>query len=378
MLRPRSKGLSMNPEHSAKDSPGFITVKLMSRMPSDFVAHRLRRQLPGDEAKWGRCRFVFDVSERAYDWLAVYHDLFRQQGAMSMERLACAREKTILVTTEPSTITVYGTDYLRQFGTVITSQEPWVISHPNPVFTQPGLMWFYGFPNDEGHISTYDEMRAAQPPLKTKLISTVCSERKGRLTLHYDRVQFTRRLKATLPELDIFGHGINPMSDKAEALDPYWYHIAIENHVYPHHLTEKLCDAFLGYTLPFYYGCPNAADYFPPESFIRIDIKNLKKSEAIIRSTIRQNEYPDRLPYIIEARRRVLEEYNLFAVLDRYISQNDDRLSHCVPKNSDETIMNRQTIRMKRPLVAIRSVWEKVAVKTKHVFRRLVPFPAKS
>ena len=42
-----------------------------------------------------------------------------------------------------------------------------------------------------------------------------------------------------LPELDIFGHGVNPMNDKAEALDPYRFHIAVENHVYDHHLTEK-------------------------------------------------------------------------------------------------------------------------------------------
>jgi hypothetical protein len=360
---------------SAEDSG--IVVKMMSRMPPDYVGYRLKRQLPGDEAKWGHCRFVFDVSERSYDWLVVYHDLYRPRGAMSIEPLACAREKTVLVTTEPSTITVYGTDYLRQFGTVITSQEPWVISHPNPVFTQPGLMWFYGFPNDDGHVRTYDEMHAAQPPLKSRVISTVCSDRKGKLTLHYERFQFTQRLKASLPELDIFGHGIKPMSDKAEALDPYWYHIAIENHVYPHHLTEKLSDAFLGYTLPFYHGCPNAADYFPPESFIPIDIQNLKKSEAIIRSTITQNEYPDRLPYIIEARRRVLEEYNLFAVLDRYISQNDDRLSGCTPTNSNELIMNRQTIRIKKPFVGIRSLAEKAAVKAHHAFRRLVPLPTK-
>jgi len=41
------------------------------------------------------------------------------------------------------------------------------------------------------------------------------------------------------------------MNDKAAALDPYQYHIAIENHVFTHHMTEKLPDAFLGYTLPF-------------------------------------------------------------------------------------------------------------------------------
>lgn len=344
-----------------------IRVKVMSRMPPDYVAHRLGRQLPGDGTRWGICRFIFDAAANAYDWLVVYHDLYRSPGSVSMEKLACPREKTILVTAEPSTITVYGTDYLRQFGTVITSQESWVIRHPNPVFTQPGLMWFYGFPNAGGHVRSFDELQAAEPPVKSRSISTVCSDRSGKLTLHSGRVRFTRRLKAFLPELDVFGHGVNPMSDKAEALDPYRHHIAIENHVYPHHLTEKLPDAFLGYTLPFYHGCPNAGEYFPPESFIPIDIRNFRRALDIIRSTVAQNEYPDRLPYIIEARRRVLEQYNLFAVLERYIAANDRLLSVCAPPAPDAVIMNRQTIRIKRPLAGIRSLIEKVTVKSRHV-----------
>ena len=51
-------------------------------------------------------------------------------------------------------------------------------------------------------------------------------------------------------------------------------HIAVENHIAPHHWTEKLSDSFLGYCLPFYIGCPNAADYFPEQSFIGLDIED--------------------------------------------------------------------------------------------------------
>ena len=66
--------------------------------------------------------------------------------------------------------------------------------------------------------------------------------------------------------MEILSHDVNPMNDKAETLDPYQYHLTAENHVYSHHLTEKIPDAFLGYTMPFYHGCPNTADYFPRES----------------------------------------------------------------------------------------------------------------
>jgi hypothetical protein len=322
--------------------------------------------LPGSNTQWGNCRFTFDLDAKEYDWLVVYHDLPHDPMSSSTEKLCCPREKTILITTEPSSITVYGSDYLRQYGLIITSQEPWAIKHPNIVFTQPGLIWYYGAAKDGSKLITYDDMLSTPPPAKSKTISTVCSIRQGRLTLHYKRYNFTEKLKAHIPELDVFGHGVNPLNDKAEALDKYQYHIAIENHVFLHHLTEKLPDAFLGYTLPFYHGCPNASDYFPPESYIPIDINDFDRTVAIIRSTLKNKEYGDRLPYIIEARKRVLEKYNLFALLNDEISSRDRTLQTNKPQGE---IMSRQTMKFKKPLLALRREAEKVFTKVKHFHR---------
>nr|WP_303649956.1 glycosyltransferase family 10 [Desulfobotulus pelophilus] len=209
-------------------------------------------------------------------------------------------------------------------------------------------------------------------PVKEKNLSTVCSSRRGRFTLHSKRVDFTRRLKACLPEMDVFGHGVKPMADKAEALDPYRYHITIENHIYRHHLTEKLPDAFLGHTLPFYYGCPNASDYFPKGSFVPINIHDFNKTLDIIKSTIANNEYEDRLPYILEARRRVLEDYNLFEVIEKVIRTNPDG-PEIHPGTLSGCIMNRQVLRVKKPMAGIRSLWEKVEIKGRHWIGRMVP-----
>ena len=327
---------------------------------------RWARQLPGDHSQWGNCRFLFDPDAQEYDWLVVYHDLPRELKSPSIEKLQCPREKTILITGEPSSITVYGSYYLNQFGFIITSQEPWAIKHPNVIFTQPGLIWYYGAPRfkDNRHRLTYDEIKQIPPIAKTKTISTVCSSRQGRLTMHYKRYHFTNELKARIPELDIFGHGVKTMNDKAEALDSYKYHVTVENHVFQHHLTEKLPDAFLGYTLPFYHGCPNAADYFSPESFIPIDINNLDRTVEIIRSTLANNEYNDRLPYIIESRRRVLEEYNLFAVLEREITRRDSSIETSQPGGD---IMDRQTLKYKKPLYGLQREFEKIYTKMKHI-----------
>jgi hypothetical protein len=321
------------------------------------------RQFPGSIPQWGACLFDFDVDCKDYDWLVVYQDLPRGETFFTEEKLACPRERTMLITGEPSTITVFGTDYLRQFGCILTFQEPWAMKHPQVIFHHPGLIWHYGLPFGEGEFRTWNMMAATPPPQKTKMISTVCSARTGNVTLHSTRVDFTWRLKDELPELDIYGHGVNPMNDKAEALDPYRFHIAVENHVYDHHLTEKLPDAFLGYTLPFYHGAPNAADYFPKDSFIPIDINDYERSRDIIRSHLAADEYQDRLPYIIEARRRVLEEQNLFAIISRNIGEQDLRITTAT---LGKVIRNRSTLRIKNPLAGIRSLTQKAATKTYH------------
>lgn len=345
------------------DKPN-IKVKFMHRglrRGRSFAG--LLRQFPGSIPQWGSCLFDFDVDCLDYDWLVVYHDLPRSDTFFTEEKLQCPREKTMLVTGEPSTITVFGTDYLRQFGCILTFQEPWAMKHPNVIFHHPGLIWYYGLPFGKGDFITWDMLAATPPMPKTRLISTVCSKRTNNVTLHSTRVEFTWRLKDALPELDIYGHGVNSMDDKAEALDPYRFHIAVENHVYNHHLTEKLPDAFLGYTLPFYHGAPNAADYFPKDSFIPIDINDYQRSLDIIKSHLTNNEYEDRLPYIIEARRRVLEEQNLFAIISRKICDQDQKIN---TTTMGKVIRNRSTMRIKNPLAGIRSLIEKAVTKTYH------------
>ncbi len=321
------------------------------------------RQFPGSFPLWDNCFFEFDVDCREYDWLVVYHDLPPSGNFFTEEKLYCPRERTILLTGEPSTITVFGKDYIRQFGHVLTFQEPWAMRHPHVIFHHPGLIWHYGLPFGGGDFISWDQMMAASPPEKTKMLSTVCSKRTGKVTLHSARVAFTWRLKEELPEMDIFGHGVNPMDDKAEALDPYRFHIAVENHVYDHNLTEKLPDAFLGYTLPFYHGAPNATNYFPKKSFIAIDINDYDRASEIIKYHLANNEYKDRLPYIIEARRRVLEEQNLFAIITRVINENDEKIQ---TTTSGKTIRNRSTMRIKNPLAGARSLAEKVMTKVYH------------
>lgn len=320
------------------------------------------RQFPNGVPVWGDCEFIFDPSVRDYDWFVVYNDL---PAPHLEEVLACPQRNSFLITTEPPSIKSYGNNFTRQFGSVLTSQPEWALPHGDRIFSQPALQWFYGWGKDK--LRTYDDILSSSALEKDKIISTVCSNKKQRHTLHNKRYQFTQDLKQKLPELDVFGHGVRDMDDKAEALDQYRYHIAIENYLGEHHWTEKLADSFLALSLPFYFGCPDASDYFPEESFISIDIFDLEGAYEIIQRAIRDNEYQRRLPYLLEARRRVLEEYNLSAVLSREIEARHTEQSG---SSSGAIIASRRQLRKNNPAVAVRDFIEKSRVRLRSIFTR--------
>lgn len=299
-------------------SQAIIHVKFLSRvkMPDGNIGDSYLRRFENFEPIIGNCHFHFERDFRNYDWLVAYDDLPRDSPS---ETLACPRKNTLLLTGEPSSITRYGGNFLAQFGHILSSQEPGLIRHPNLITRQSGLFWYYGGSDQRG---THDALSSAQPPEKTKAISCVCSTKAMSHTLHSKRFAFVSRLmNHDLPELDVWGYGIRELTNKADAIDPYKYHLAIENHTCDHHWTEKLADAFLGYSLPIYFGCTNLDDYFPPDSYVWIDIRNADQALATIRQTLAEDPYEKRLPAIQEARRRVLEEYSTFPQLARLIRE---------------------------------------------------------
>jgi hypothetical protein len=189
--------------------------------------------------------------------------------------------------------------------------------------------------------------------------------------MHRARFEFTERLVKELPEIDRFGKGVRYLNDKAEVLDSYRYHVAIENDSVPDYFTEKLVDSFLGLALPFYFGCTNTADYFPQESFIPIDIFDFEGSINTIRRAIRANEYEKRLPYIKEARRRVLEEHNLFALLSREIEKRHDPASEGASVSSAGVeLYSRRALRNSSTKHFLRTIYEKYRLKRLQAKRR--------
>jgi hypothetical protein len=237
------------------------------------------------------------------------------------------------------------------------------LPHPRRIFSQPALHWYYGV--GSGSITPFDSILAETADTKTRDVSMVYSPKAMRHTFHHHRARFMRELVERMPELDTFGRQTTrPLDDKAECLRDYRYHVAIENFIGPHHWTEKLADAYLGLTLPFYCGCPNLADYFPEESFIRIDIHDADGAVAVIREAIVKGEYEKRLPAIIEAKRRVMFEYNLFAVAAHEVARLH-RVGARPEKNA--VILSRRAMRLSSPAVVLRDLYAKLRGRLLHL-----------
>lgn len=312
-----------------------IKVKLVTRGSQANEESGFRLQSENNEANWGSCSFTFNPLETNYDWLVIIDDVPKIIHNR-VETLSCPKENTILVTTEPTTITRYGRAFAKQFHYLITNQDEKVLPHPNAMRSQTGNVWYYG--------KDYDSVVSVTHPNKTKKISTVCSNKQQGHTIHKLRYEFTRIMEERIPELERFGRGFKWIETKAEALDDYEFHVAIENHFAPHVWTEKLADAFLGFTVPIYYGCPNVYDYFPKDSLIQIDLYDVEGSIAKIKEIIAtEGEYERRLDAVKEARRRVIEEYNLLAMINNIVENSKEAKSAV----SDYKIYNRKIMRVR-------------------------------
>ena len=244
----------------------------------------------------GRYEFTYDASCGNYDWLVVFDEL-----PVKCERLSCPRERTILCTWEPVSIKSYSKAYTRQFGHLLTNRPPEAERHPHYHLGRGYFPWF-----------VRDVPKSGAAVEKPNVISAVCSAKQMKHTKHHARFELVRRLVSTIPGMDWYGKGVKPLARKEDALVSYKYHVAIENHVAPHHWTEKFSDAILCECLPFYAGDSAITEVFPKDCFIPIPIDDPTEAERIVKEAIANGEYEKRREAILEAKRLILGKYNFW------------------------------------------------------------------
>ena len=282
--------------------------------------------------------FTYDAACRDYDWLLVYDEM------ADAERLACPWQHTILATQEPVSVKSYSKAYVRQFAHYLTNRPFEAERHPGWYFGRGYYTWY------NGH--TREELQHLDFLKKDRLISAVCSSKQMRHTQHHVRYELIRHLAGHVNGFDWFGRGVRPLEGgkKYAALDGYRYHVAVENHIAPGHWSEKIADSILSECLTFYAGDPDLGQVLPPDSFIPIPIDDPVAAEAIIRKAIADDEWTKRLPAIREAKRLLLEKYNLWAQVAALI-ENVPAVDR--PGAAPRTIYPRKTLRLRNPLVAL-------------------------
>lgn len=267
------------------------------------------RQFAGRNPQTGGVRFLFEGPFDACDILFVY-------DALPQQTLEVTTGYSVFVASEPASIKTYNPAFLRQFDAVLTTDKS--TAHRNAMFMQVGLPWHAGAWDAEGKLReqamALDEFQQFSPN-KTRLVSIVSSN-KAYTEGHRDRLEFVARAKQYFgDDMDVFGRGINGFADKLDVLSSYRYHIAIENSVYSDYWTEKLADPFLALTYPIYHGSPNISAYFPEGSMTSIDISDADQAIKTIARIVESDTAERALPLLEEARRRVLNEHNLFNIL---------------------------------------------------------------
>lgn len=223
--------------------------------------------------------------------------------------------------------------------TILAHMEPYVEQHPEiwgrEWSTDINMSeWLsvrnYSYKNNicEWHLGKTYQQLLVENISKTKTLSAIVSGR------NVDPGQIFRlKLVKKLDELfmiDIFGRenssftnyrGPLPPHDKTSGLFPYKYTFNAENNAIDNYFTEKVFDAILSECLLFYWGCPNLSDFIDERAYVQLDINDLDKSVEIIIKAIENNLWEERLPIIKTQKQKILNELNLFPMLNDYFTK---------------------------------------------------------
>jgi hypothetical protein len=274
------------------------------------------RQIPDRDGIVAGIRFVFDPSCADYDFLVVFN------GVPEHFADRVKRSRAVFVAGEPTGIKRYDRRFLAQFGTIVTTDRD--TPHPNRIASHGGIPWHIGIPMKDiarrRNCLGYRDLERLTNK-RTKLLSVICST-KTMTPAQRQRVALVQALKAHFGErIDVFGRGFHEIDDKAEGLVDYRFHVALENSDEPDYWSEKIADPFIAGAFPFYWGCRNLEDYFPAASFARIDLGNPCAAIATIEAAIAADRDRGAEAALAEAKRRVLTEHNLFALLGRVLAR---------------------------------------------------------
>ncbi|HMG93397.1 MAG TPA: glycosyltransferase family 10 [Chryseolinea sp.] len=268
-------------------------------------------QTPNGNSRWGDIEYTQDKVADC-DYLIVL-----QRPPYDI-KVKCPAGNAWLIMQEPPV------DYFRfynksikYFDKVFTYYKD--ISHSNFKSLQPVLPWHV--------LRSYDELTGiSRNDLHQKKDEVVwITSKRNSFPGQKARMLLKDHLVRKGFSFHLFGNGFQRIDDKFLGLFPNKYSIAVENYSTENYWTEKLADSFLSWCLPFYWGAPNAEDYFPEKSFIRIDVNKPSQALKIMSDAIKNKEWERRLDAIEEARNLILNKYQFFPYISAMIKEDTQK-----------------------------------------------------
>lgn len=291
-------------------------MKIIKISTGDSRKKILQRQIPGGRYRWGDCEFHIDTKLKVCDWWFICH----VGGLRAVEKITCDPDKIVYLSMEPNE-KIAGTQdqFLKQFGLIVSCDEN--IRFDNIIYKNIHT-WWVGLSVDISkgkHIFSkkynLDYSSIADDVNKKKInrISVIMSSR-STLKGHKARDNFIERIKThkISKYVDIYGRGFKEFEDKWDVIQPYKYHLVIENCSKKYYWSEKLADAYLGGAYPIYYGCSNIHDYFNKEMLALIDIENIDSALDKMLDIIEDDTFEKNKLSIAKAKKYILDKYNIF------------------------------------------------------------------
>ena len=191
--------------------------------------------------------------------------------------------------------------------------------------------------NNEWHLNkTYNQLKTGIIIKDTNLdhtLSTVLSA-KYHDTGHIKRIDFVKYLERHNFPVHVFGDnkweyvnykGSLPPQEKDNAMFPYKYVFNVENNSVKNYFTEKLIDGILAECLVFYSGCYNVKEFIDERAFVYLELSNFETDYNKVKSAMENNLWEERLPYIKQAKKKILDYLQMFPRLERIINKTEDQ-----------------------------------------------------
>lgn len=311
------------------------------------------------DVQWDKCKYPpneydiqFDSNENIdWDVVAVYENMHVDAWTGN-----CKSGGLIYISGEPPLMHPLPRKFTEQFDVFVGPYPK--LKHKNKIVTHGFLNWSLGF----GFFSkkkryTFEQLVNLNPE-KTKPISIVTSSKKM-MPGHNLRQKMISNLKRDFGDkIDYFGIGEKDIDFKADALNPYFFHIALENCTVNDYWTEKFSDPVLARCIPIYIGCPNINKYFDKDGFIEVSYGEYDKLHALVTKILSN---PQQLYNKYEAannrnRDIILNKENLIPFLIDMARKNKSTANRDVKicsLNTKPTSMPFLMIRLKRLLMKL-------------------------